>query len=44
MTPTVVTEQPSKPATDKTAIRPFRVNVPEPELTELHSRIKATVA
>jgi pimeloyl-ACP methyl ester carboxylesterase len=42
VTPIAVTEQPGKPATDKTAIRPFRVNVPEPELTELRSRIKAT--
>src|SRR5216683_4945314 len=29
-------------ATDKTAIRPFRVNVPEAELTELRRRINAT--
>jgi pimeloyl-ACP methyl ester carboxylesterase len=28
--------------TDKTAIRPFRVNIPEAELTELRRRIKAT--
>jgi pimeloyl-ACP methyl ester carboxylesterase len=28
---------------DKTAIRPFRVNVPEKELTELRRRINATV-
>jgi pimeloyl-ACP methyl ester carboxylesterase len=42
VTPTGVTERPSKPATDKTAIRPFRVNVPEAELTELRRRIKAT--
>ena len=27
---------------DSKAIRPFRVNVPEAELTELRSRIKAT--
>ena len=27
---------------DKTAIRPFRVNVPETELTELRRRINAT--
>src|SRR5262249_25404153 len=27
---------------DKNAIRPFRVNVPEAELTELRKRIKAT--
>src|SRR5262245_14847538 len=29
-------------ATDKTAIRPFHVNVPEAELAELRRRIKAT--
>ena len=29
-------------STDKTAIRPFHVNVPEAELTELRRRIKAT--
>src|SRR5258708_27063796 len=29
-------------ATGKTAIRPFRVNVPETELTELRRRINAT--
>ena len=28
---------------DTTAIRPFHVNVPEAELTELRRRIKATV-
>ena len=28
--------------TDKTAIRPFHVNVPETELTELRRRINAT--
>src|SRR5688572_30462840 len=32
----------SEQATDKTAIRPFRVNVPEAELTELRRRINAT--
>jgi pimeloyl-ACP methyl ester carboxylesterase len=36
------TEQPSEQATDKTAIRPFHVNVPEAELTELRRRINAT--
>jgi len=36
------TQERSKPATDKDAIRPFRVNVPEAELTELHRRINAT--
>jgi hypothetical protein len=29
-------------ASDKTAIRPFHVNVPEGELTELRRRINAT--
>src|SRR5712672_279063 len=29
-------------ATDKHAIRPFQVNIPEPELTELRRRINAT--
>jgi pimeloyl-ACP methyl ester carboxylesterase len=38
MTATSATTQPS----DKTAIRPFRVNVPEAELTELRRRIQAT--
>ena len=42
MTPTGVTERPTRPAADKTAIRAFHVNVPETELTELRSRIKAT--
>jgi hypothetical protein len=37
-----VTEQRSDRATDKTAIRPFRVNVPEAQLTELRRRINAT--
>ena len=32
----------SKQATDKNAIRPFRVNFPEAELTDLRRRIKAT--
>jgi len=32
----------SEQAADKNAIRPFRVNVPEAELTELRRRIKAT--
>ena len=35
-------EQRSEQATDKTAIRPFRVNVPDAELTELRRRITAT--
>src|SRR3989442_9642547 len=41
MTPSA-TEQRSEQATDKTAIRPFRVNVPETELDELRRRIVAT--
>jgi pimeloyl-ACP methyl ester carboxylesterase len=36
------TQERSKPAADKDAIRPFRVNVPEAELTELRRRINAT--
>jgi pimeloyl-ACP methyl ester carboxylesterase len=35
-------KQSPAPATDKNAIRPFHVNVPEAELTELRRRIKAT--
>jgi pimeloyl-ACP methyl ester carboxylesterase len=41
MTPSA-TEQRSEQATDKTAIRPFRVNVPETELVDLRRRIVAT--
>ncbi|HLQ43579.1 MAG TPA: epoxide hydrolase, partial [Planctomycetaceae bacterium] len=41
MTPSA-SEQRSEQATDKTAIRPFRVNVPDAELTELRRRITAT--
>src|SRR5512145_1627240 len=36
------TQERIKPAADKDAIRPFRVNVPEAELTELRRRINAT--
>jgi len=36
------TKKGSKRAADKNAIRPFRVNVPEAELTELRRRINAT--
>src|SRR6266404_611856 len=35
-------QQSSRQAADKNAIRPFRVNVPEAELTELRRRINAT--
>ena len=41
MTPSA-TAQRSEQTTDKTAIRPFLVNVPEAELIELRKRIKAT--
>jgi pimeloyl-ACP methyl ester carboxylesterase len=37
-----MTEQRGEQAADKTAIRPFHVNVPEAELTELRRRINAT--
>jgi pimeloyl-ACP methyl ester carboxylesterase len=42
MTQTSATQQGSEPAADKNAIRPFHVNVPEAELTELRRRINAT--
>ena len=42
MTPASVTERSSEQTTDKTAIRPFRVDVPEEDLTELRRRINAT--
>ncbi len=42
MTQTSATQQGSKQAADKNAIRPFHVNVPEAELTELRRRINAT--
>jgi pimeloyl-ACP methyl ester carboxylesterase len=41
MTSATVTERRSEPTTDKTAIRPFRVNVSEAELTELRRRVLA---
>jgi len=37
-----MTEPKKQLSGDKTEIRPFRVNVPEAELTELRSRINAT--
>src|SRR5580658_4249085 len=42
MTQTTATQRSTDQATDKTAIRPFHVNVPETELTELRRRINAT--
>ena len=42
MTQTAGTRQSNEQATDNTAIRPFSVNTPESELTELRRRIIAT--
>src|ERR1700689_739293 len=42
MTHTTATQRGTDQASDKTAIRPFHVNVPETELTELRRRINAT--
>ena len=42
MTPSSATQLGTEQAVDKAAIRPFRVSVPEAELTELRSRINAT--
>jgi hypothetical protein len=42
MTSTSTTQERRDQTTDKTALRPFRVNVPEAELTELRRRINAT--
>src|SRR5258707_12389991 len=42
MTQTSATPQGSNLPTDKDAIRPFHVNVPEAELTELRGRVQAT--
>jgi hypothetical protein len=42
MTQAIAPPPGSEQAADKTAMRPFRVNVPEAELTELRRRINAT--
>jgi pimeloyl-ACP methyl ester carboxylesterase len=42
VTQTSATQRGSEQTADKTAIRPFHVNVPEAELTELRRRINAT--
>src|SRR4030081_3492162 len=42
MTQTSATQQRSERSADKNEIRPFHVNVPETELTELRRRINAT--
>jgi pimeloyl-ACP methyl ester carboxylesterase len=42
MAPTAAAQRSTEQATDKSAIHPFHVNVPETELTELRRRINAT--
>ena len=42
MTPTTATQRSSERVSGESAIRPFSVNVPEAELTELRRRINAT--
>jgi pimeloyl-ACP methyl ester carboxylesterase len=42
MTPTTAVEQRSERPAEKTAIRPFRVSIPEKEIVELRRRIAAT--
>jgi hypothetical protein len=42
MTGSSAAQRASKQTADKNAIRPFQVNSPEPELTELRRRINAT--
>jgi pimeloyl-ACP methyl ester carboxylesterase len=42
MPPTGAVQERTEQAADKTAIRPFQMNIPEAELTELRRRIKAT--
>src|ERR1700738_2930561 len=42
MTPTSATQPSGERAADKNAIRPFQVNIPEAELSELRRRINAT--
>ena len=42
MTQAIATQQGNKQAADKTAIRPFRFEAPEADLTELRRRITAT--
>ena len=42
MTPATVAERLNEQTADRTAIRPFRVDVPEADLIELRRRITAT--
>jgi pimeloyl-ACP methyl ester carboxylesterase len=42
MTPAKATQQGSEKTADRNAIRPFKVKVPETQLTDLRKRIKAT--
>src|SRR5688500_9586489 len=41
MTPATITERRSERTTDQTALRPFRVQVPDAELAELRRRVLA---
>ena len=42
MAQTITTQQGNKQVGDENAIRPFHVNIPESDLTELRRRINAT--
>src|SRR4029450_13236281 len=42
MTPTSATQERTQQAADPTAIRPFRINVPDAEIAALRRRIRAT--
>jgi hypothetical protein len=42
MTKTAVLQRGSEQTSDQNAIRPIQVDIPEPELAELHRRINAT--
>jgi hypothetical protein len=42
MTQSSATQRGGEQAADKTAIRPFQVNIPEADLTELRRRINST--
>src|ERR1700722_2627908 len=42
MTQTAVLQRGSEQTSEQNAIRPFQVDIPEPELTELRRRINAT--
>ena len=42
MTPAIATQPSSEQTTDKNAIRPFHMNVPEAELADLRQRLAQT--